>query len=97
MKDVKKKRKGWIWLLGGILLSVLLFLGLHYSKLGSTFHTYGTGIPNQPLPFVREQGNRLIQYLGARLVDWTNASTFFRTRHCRINEFTIERKVGDWS
>lgn len=76
MKEVKKKRKGWVWLLGAIVLSVLLFLGLHYTKLGSTFHTYGTGIPSQPLPFVREQGNRLIQYLGAKLVDWTTQVPF---------------------
>jgi hypothetical protein len=62
MKDVKKKRKSWIWLVGGIVLSALMFLGLHYS---GAFHTYGTGIPSQPLPFVRD----FIQNLGAKLVD----------------------------
>ncbi|MDR6121112.1 hypothetical protein QFZ87_000709 [Bacillus sp. SLBN-46] len=91
MKDVKKKKNGWIWLFGGIVLSALLFLGLHYS---GAFRIYGTGIPSQPLPFVREQGTRLIQSLGARLVDWTAQVHFSTVGNLESMVSQLTEKLG---
>jgi hypothetical protein len=94
MKNVKKKRKGWIWLFGGIILSVLLFLGLYYTKLGGAFHTYGTGIPSQPLPFVQEQGTRLIQNLGAKLVDLAAQVPFSALDNLESMGSRLSEKLG---
>ncbi|MEH7074284.1 hypothetical protein [Neobacillus drentensis] len=33
MTELKRKRKGWRWLLGAVVLIVVLFIGLQYTKL----------------------------------------------------------------
>ena len=66
MTELKKKRKGWIRLLGAIVLSVLLFLGLNYSKLGGAQTTNSI----QTQTFITnkiQQGNNIIRNLETQL------------------------------
>lgn len=64
MTEPKKKRKAWRWLLGAIVLCVVLFLGLYYTKLGGGVHNNQTIVPNQTQNFAQgkiQQAQQFIQ------------------------------------
>ncbi|WP_026568337.1 hypothetical protein [Bacillus sp. UNC41MFS5] len=60
MKESKKQRKGWRWLLGAFVLSVVvLFLGQQYAKPGGVTQTFIQGIINQGTDFMKNLGTNL--------------------------------------
>ncbi|MEH7084422.1 hypothetical protein V7139_17035 [Neobacillus drentensis] len=56
MKESKKKRKGWRWLLGAIVLGVVVFLGMQYAKPGGVTQAITQDIFNQGTDFMKNLG-----------------------------------------
>src|SRR4051812_49147004 len=61
MTESKKKRKGWSWLLGALVLGVVLFLGMQYSKLGGFFHKDQGAVPSQT--FIQDKITQVTQFI----------------------------------
>ncbi|WHY66830.1 hypothetical protein [Neobacillus sp. SuZ13] len=60
MKESKKKRKGWRWLLGAFVLSVVvLFLGMQYAKPGGVIHAFIQDIISQGTDLIKNLGTDL--------------------------------------
>lgn len=59
MKESKKHREGWRWLLGAIGLSLVVFLGMQYAKPGGVTQAFIQGIINQGTNFMKNLGTIL--------------------------------------
>ncbi|MEH7748187.1 hypothetical protein V7659_24715 [Neobacillus drentensis] len=63
MKESKKKRKGWRWLLGAIVLGVVVFLGFQYVKPGGVTQAFIQDIINQGTDLMKNLGTNLKTFM----------------------------------